>query len=137
MNNPYYFTIENLNKGFKTNLGSHNISEAISFLTIIPIYPDVGIETIYINKILKEMATIYARLKNQYKFNYHILVSAKFYKINEEDQTSDETQLFIYLNINHNLTETDNDNVDVKSQLQHQIQIPETKDSGWIFDKIN
>ena len=25
----------------------------------------------------------------------------------------------------------------LKSQLEHQIQIQETKESGWIFDKIN
>ena len=41
------------------------------------------------------------------------------------------------MNINLNLTETDTDNIDVKSQLEHQIQIQERQDSGWIFDKIN
>ena len=83
------------------------------------------------------MATIYARLINQYKFKYHILFSASFYKINEEDQRSDEIELFINLNINNNLTETDINNIDFKSQLEYQIQIQETKVSGWIFDKIN
>ena len=29
------------------------------------------------------MAIIYARLMNQYKFRYHTLFSASFYKINE------------------------------------------------------
>ena len=41
------------------------------------------------------------------------------------------------MKINKNLTESDIDNIDVRSQLEHQIQIQETKDSGWIFDKIN
>ena len=41
------------------------------------------------------------------------------------------------MNINTNLTESDIDNIDVQSQLEHQIQIQETKESGWIFDKIN
>ena len=41
------------------------------------------------------------------------------------------------MNINHNLTETDIDNIDVKSQWEHQIKIQETKESGWIFEKIN
>ena len=45
--------------------------------------------------------------------------------------------MFIILNINHNLAQTDIDNIDVKSQLEHQIQIQETKESGWIFDIIN
>ena len=83
------------------------------------------------------MATIYARLINQYKFKHHILFSASFYKINEEDQRSDEIELSINLKINNNLTETDINNIDVKSQLEHQIQVQETKETGWIFDKIN
>ena len=83
------------------------------------------------------MATIYARLINQCKFKYCILFSASFYNINEEDQRTDEIELFINLKINNNLTETDIKNIDVKSQLEHQIQTQETKESGWIFDKIN
>ena len=83
------------------------------------------------------MATIYARLINQYKFKYHILFSASFYKINEEDPRVNEIELFINLNTNHNLTESDIDKNDVRSQLEHQIQIQETKESGWISDKIN
>ena len=83
------------------------------------------------------MATVYARLINQYKFKYHKLFSASIYKINEEDQRSDEIESFINLNIKNNLTETDIIKKDVKSQLEHQIQIQETKESGWIFDKIN
>ena len=83
------------------------------------------------------MATIYTRLINQYKFKYHILFSESFYKINEEDQRSDEIELFINLKIKNNLTETDINNIDVKSQLEHQIQVQETKESGWIFHKIN
>ena len=124
-------------KGFKVSLESHNISNAKSLLIIIPKFPDIGIETRYINKILKEMATIYARLINQNKFKYHILFSASFYKNNAADQRSDETEYFINLNINNNLTETYIIDIDVKSQLEHQIQIQETKESGWIFDKIN
>ena len=41
------------------------------------------------------------------------------------------------MNINQNLTESDINNTDVKSQLEHQIQIQETKESGWIFDKTS
>ena len=61
------------------------------------------------------MATIYARIINQYKFKYHKLFSASFCKINEEDQRSDEIEKFINLNINNNLTETDIINIDDKS----------------------
>ena len=41
------------------------------------------------------------------------------------------------MNINHSLTKNDSNNIDVTSQLEHQIQIQETIESGWIFDKIN
>ena len=137
MINPYYFIDENLKIGFKIILHSLNILRAISLLTIETNFPDFGIETTYSNKILKELAIIYARLINQYKFKHHTLFSASFYKINEEDQRIDEIELLNNLNIKYNITKTDIDNIDVKSQLEHQIQIQEPKKSGWMFDKIN
>ena len=79
---------------------------------------------------MKTTATTYARLINQYKFKYDKIFSASFYKINEEDQTSDESKLNIHLKIKHNLMESDGDNIDAKSQLEYQIQIQETKESG-------
>ena len=83
------------------------------------------------------MSVIYARLINQYKFKYHTLFLAGFYKINEEDQRSNEIELYKNLKIYHNLTESDFDIIVVRPQLEHQIQVQETKESGWIFDKIN
>ena len=140
MINPYYFIDENLKLGFKTNLESHNISQVLesasSISTITPRFPEYGIEFTYTNKIIKELSVIYARLKNQNKYKYHTLYSASFYKINEKDQRDSEFELYLNLNINHNLTESDIDNIDVRSQLKHQIQVQETKESGWIFDKI-
>ena len=65
------------------------------------------------------------------------MFSASFYKINEEDQRNNEIELYINLKINSNLTESDIDNMDIRSQLEQQIQVQETKESGWIFDKIN
>ena len=83
------------------------------------------------------MATINAKRINLYKFKNPLSFSVSFYKINEEDQRNDEIELFINLNIIQNLTETDIDNIDIKSQLDCQIQIQETKESGWFSDKIN
>ena len=137
MINPYYFVDKNLKIVFKINLESHNIIHANSILTITPTFLGFGIEFRYINKIVKELSVIYARLINQYKFKYHTLFSASFYKIIEKDQRSNEIELYMNLKINHNLTESDIDNIDVRSELAHQIQIQETKESGWIFDKIN
>ena len=137
MINPHFFIDKNLKIGFKINLESHNFSHANSILTITPKFPEFGIEFRYINKIVKELSFIYARLINQNIFKYHTLFSASFYKINEEDQRNNEIELYINLKINNNLTESDIDNIDIRSQLEHQIQVQETKNSGWIFDKIN
>ena len=137
MINPYYFTDRNLQVGFKINLDSHNLHHANSKLTIIPNYPEFGIEVRYINKILKELAVIYARLINQYKFKYQTVFSARFDKQNEDNQVLDETEFFITLNMNYNITQSDIDNIDISSPLEHQIQKQEMKDSGWRFDKIN
>ena len=134
---PYYITDKNLQVGFKIDLDSHHINHANSYITIIPNYPEFGIEVRYINKIMKGLSVIYAILINQYKFKYHTLFSARFDKQNEDNQVLDETELFINLNINQNLTQSDLDNIDVKSPLELQIQQQELKDSGWRFDKIN
>ena len=54
MINPYNFTDRNLKVGFKSNLDSYHITQANSKLTIIPNYPEFGIEVRYINKIMKD-----------------------------------------------------------------------------------
>ena len=122
MLNPYYFTDRASQVGFKVNLDSHHINHANSKLTTLPSYPEFGTEVRYINKHIKELSAIYARLNNQYKFKYQTVFSARFVKQDENDQVLDETELFINLNINHNLTQTDIDNIDVISPLEHQIQ---------------
>ena len=53
MINRYYFTDRNLKVRFKNNLDSHHINNANSKLTVIPNYPEFGIETRYITKIMK------------------------------------------------------------------------------------
>ena len=136
MINPDYFTDRNLRVGFNINLDSHHINHANSKITISPNFPEFGIEVRYINKIMKDLYIIYARLINQYKFRYPTVVSARFDKQDEDNQVLDETELFINLNINHNLTESDLDKIDVEPSIEHQIQQQEMKDSGWRFDKI-
>ena len=53
MLNPYYFTDRNSKVGLKTNLDSHHFNHANSKVTILPNYSGFGIETRYIDKILK------------------------------------------------------------------------------------
>ena len=51
-----------------------------------------------------ELSVLYARLKNQYKFKYQTVFSARFDKQDEDGQVLDETEFFINLKINHNCT---------------------------------
>ena len=50
---PHFFIDGNLKNGFKINLESHIINHANSLLNITPNFPDIAIQTRYINKILK------------------------------------------------------------------------------------
>ena len=62
MLNPYYFTDRNLKVGVKIILDNHHTNHANSKLTIIPNCPDFGVEVRYINRIVKCLSVIYARL---------------------------------------------------------------------------
>ena len=137
MINPYYFTDRNSKVAYKINLDSHNLHHTNSKLTITPTFPEFGIDFRFFNKIMRELAVIYARLINQYKFKYQTVFSARFDKQDDDGQLLEETELFINLNINHNLTETDSNNINVVSPLEYQKKQQEMKDSGWGFDEIN
>ena len=45
--------------------------------------------------------------------------------------------IFFSLKIHDILTVSHIHNIHIESQLEHQNQIQETKEIGWIFDKIN
>ena len=137
MINPYFFTDRNLKVGFKIKLDSHCINHAYSKFINTPNYPEFGIEVRYINKIVKELFVIYARLINQYKFKYQTVFSARFDKQDEDNQVLDKTEVYNNLKINHILTKTDIKNIEVKSPLEHQKLQQEMKDSGWRFDEID
>ena len=114
MPNPYYFTNRALQVGFKINLDSHHINHANSKLTILPNYPEFGIQLRYIKKIKKELEMIHARILNRYKFKFQTVFSVSFDKQDEDYQLLVETELFINLSVNHNLTQSDLDKIDTK-----------------------
>ena len=62
MINPYYFSDRKLKVAYKLNLDSHHINHLNSKLTITSNFENTGIEFRFINKIMREMAIIYARL---------------------------------------------------------------------------
>ena len=137
MLNPYYFTDRAFRVGFNITLESHQIYHVKCKLIGKANHPEFGIEVRYINKIMKDLSFIYARLINQYKIKYQTVFSARFDKQNEDNQVLDEIELYISLNTNHKLIETDINKIDVKSSLEHHIQQPEMRDSGWRFDIKN
>ena len=134
MINIYYFTHRKRKIAFNTVLDTHHINHTLSQLTITP--KNLKNEKLYVNKIKREMAKIYARLMNQYKIKYQTVFSARFYKLDEDDEILDEIELYINLSINQSLADSDVDINIVKSHLKHQVQNHETKDCGWNFDEI-
>ena len=57
---PYYFTDRAIQVGSNISLDCHHINHSNSKMIIKPIFPEFEIEFRYLNKILKEMATIFA-----------------------------------------------------------------------------
>ena len=47
----------------------------------------------FINSLVKEMSSIYARLINQYKFKYQCTFLARFDKLDEDNVMLDETRI--------------------------------------------
>ena len=65
MINPYIFTDKALQVGFNVRLNSHHIDHlvfSISKKSSKPIFPELGIESKYINKKIQKLATIYIKL---------------------------------------------------------------------------
>ena len=79
------------------------------------------------------MAAIYARLRNQYKFKYQTVFSARFDKQHNDGQTLNKIELYKNLNDIHNLTERGNNNIGNKSTLENQFQ---NQHSRWRLDKL-
>ena len=130
MINLYYLTDRALQFGFNFTLEGHVINHANSKINFEPNGPELEIEFQYINKILKELATSYARKLNQYKCSYKTVFSATIDKQDEDGQMIDQTELFIKLNTNQNLAESDINNINVRFQLGIRIQRQELKGSG-------
>ena len=70
MLNPYYFKDKFFYNFLKINLDSHHINHLNSKITISSVTEHNEIDMDLINRLVKEMAIIYARLIDQYKFKY-------------------------------------------------------------------
>ena len=70
MINPVYFPDRAMRVGFHITLESHHNNQANSKFIIKSNYPEFAIEVGYINKIIKELSVINARLINQKNIIY-------------------------------------------------------------------
>ena len=86
---------------------------------------------------MEEMCLIYAKLINQYKFQYQLTVLVLFNKYGEDDEITSKIELPITLSITHILTQSEIDTISVQSTLEDRIQSVEMKKSGWNFQRIN
>ena len=91
----------------------------------------------YNNDIFKEMAHIYAKFINQYKFKYQLSFMLLFYKFEEDGDIRKEPEMTIYLNMTNNLTQSEIDNVDIQWDLEARKQNSEMRESGWHFRRVN
>ena len=133
----YKFTDEILNKIYDITIDRHNKKDLNSQITITSKFDNTGIEMYFIDKIFKEMAHIYAKFINQYKFKYQLSFMLLFYKFEEDGDIRKEAEMTVTLNMTNNLTQSEIDNVDIQWDLEARKQNLEMRESGWNFQRVN
>jgi len=91
--NQYYFTDRILKVAYDINIDNHHEKHAISIITITSKFDNIGIDINHINRIMVEMANIYAKLINQYKFKYQLTFLVLFNKYGENNEIISEIEL--------------------------------------------
>ena len=125
----YKFTDYILDTAYDITVDSHHKKDINSQITITSKFDNIfGIEIYYINDIFKEMAHIYARFINQYKFKYQISFMLLFNKSEQDGDIRRETEMTVNLNMVNNLTQSEIDNVNVQWDLEARKQNIEMKD---------
>ena len=92
---PYYFNDRILKTTFNFFLESHQINHTNSKRTIKP--SNLENEKTFVKKILEKTANIFARLKNQIKFNHQVVFSARFNKQDEDHKKLDKIEIYILI----------------------------------------
>ena len=133
----YKFTDDILNKIYDITIDRHHKKDLNSQITITSKFDYTGIEMYYIDKIFKEMAHIYAKFLNQYKFKYQLSFMLLFYKFEEDGDIRKEAEMSITLNMTNNSTQSEIDNVNIQWNVKARKQNLEMRESGWIFQRVN
>ena len=134
----YKFTDNILDTAYDITVDRHHKKNLNSQITVTSKFCDIfGKEMYYINDIFKEMAHIYAKFINQYKFKYQLSFMLLDYKFEEDGDIRKEPEMTINLNMTNNLTQSEIDNVDIQCDLEARKQNLEMKESGWHFQRVN
>ena len=91
----------------------------------------------YINEIFKEVAHIYAKYINQYKFKYQLTFMLLFNKFEENGDIKKEVEITVTLFLTNNLTQSEIGNVNIQWDLEARKQNLEMRESGWNFQRVN
>ena len=92
----YKFTDNILDTAYDITVDSHHKKDLNSQITITSKFDNIfGIEMYYINDMFKEMAHIYARFINQYKFKYQLSFMLLFNKSEEDGDIRRETEMTV------------------------------------------
>ena len=133
----YKFTDDILNKIYDITVDRHHKKDLNSQITITSKFDNTGIEMYYIDKIFKEMAHIYAKYINQYKFKNQLYFMLLFYKFEEDGDIRTEAEMTITLNMTNNLTQSEINNVNIQWDVEARKQNLEMRESGWVFQRVN
>ena len=135
--NLYHFTDKTLKAACNIAVENYHDKNVNSTLTIAPKYEIIGIAEYHIDKIVIELAKIYATLVNQYKFIYQLSFLAFCNKYGEEEEITSQIELPNILTFTENLTQSDLNKIDIQWALENRIQKIEMKESGWNYQMIN
>ena len=132
------FTDNILDIAYDITVDRHHKKDLISQITITSKFDNLfGIEMYYINDIFKEMAHIYAKFINQYKFKYQLSFMLLFNKFEENGDIRKEAEMVINLNMIINLTQSEIDNNNIQWEVEARKQNLEMRESGWHFQTVN
>ena len=110
----YKYTDKILNTIYDITVDRYHKKDLYSQITITSKFDTTGLEMNYINKIIKEMSHIYAKVINQYKFKRQLSFMVLFSKFEEDDDIRKEAEMSINLNMVNNLIQSEIDNVGIQ-----------------------
>ena len=138
-NTFYFFPHKVIKSGNEPNLDSHHTNLIKSKSTITSKVSAIGKNHFF--NIVLQIVDIYAKLLNQYIFKYRTVSPVRFDKQDEDHQVSDKSRIYINSTNIQTSTRSGIDNIDFRSQIAKKNRKtetkPETKNSGWSFDRTN